>query len=150
MRILAYGFLSAIALICAFSCTQKKDTSLADAARALYEKSVALSNLYTDSMKNAKDSATVLRLSEEFEEALTNLNFKYPADADIEMSEGENDTLANLNLSFAHLRDSLLYRIAHPLVLAADSVASDSTAVPADNADMDTQTTSRKAGARGQ
>lgn len=43
------------------------------------------------------------------------------------MSEGENDTLANMTLHYAALRDSLLYRLANPLVLMQDSVARDST-----------------------
>lgn len=98
-------------------------------------------------MRLAKDSATVLRLSEGFEEALTHLNFEYPADADIDMSEGENDTLANMNLRFAHLRDSLLYRIAHPLVLAADSIAADSTAVDSPALPAAPQATSQKTAA---
>ncbi|MDE6297166.1 MAG: hypothetical protein K2L89_04905, partial [Muribaculaceae bacterium] len=91
----------------------------------LYKKSISLIKLYTDSFASAQDSATLLELNERFESALTNLNFKFPAETCLEISEGENDTLTNLTERIIILRDSLLYSYAHPIE-ASDSLAKDS------------------------
>lgn len=129
MRILFYISVAAVCVMALWGCGAKNDDSRAANARALFERSVRLNAQYTDSMRAARDSATILRLSEQYEEALTQLNFEYPADTDPDMSEGENDTLINLTRRFVTLRDSLLYRLAHPLVLRPDSLPADSAAL---------------------
>lgn len=73
----------------------------------------------------ASDSATLLELNERFEHALTNLNFKFPAETCLEISEGENDTLTNLTEKIIILRDSLLYSYAHTIE-RNDSIPADS------------------------
>ncbi|MDE5789929.1 MAG: hypothetical protein K2H96_01690 [Muribaculaceae bacterium] len=94
-------------------------------ASELYHKSVRLLKLYTDSFAMATDSVTLLGLNERFSSSLTALNFKYPSETCLEISEGENDTLTNLTERIIDLRDSLLYVYAHPVV--SDSLVSDST-----------------------
>lgn len=95
------------------SCGNNDEKSRKPEARTLYEKSLQISKLYLDSLKFAKDSAEVERLSKAYEEAITNLNYSYPPDLGLEISEGENDTLTNITLKYVALRDSLLYRFAH-------------------------------------
>lgn len=123
MRRLLYfaGIALSAIVIGATSCGNSEGDARGKSARELYEKTIRLNARYTDSLRVAKDSATVERLSKSYEEALTRLNFEYPADTDLEMSEGENDTLVNINLRYVSLRDSLLYRFAHPIVLVQDS-----------------------------
>lgn len=127
MRRLLY-LSGAVACLCTAlgGCSGKNEDTRGAQARSLYEKSLTLVRSYSDSMARAKDSAAVERLSEAYDEAVTKLNFNYPADTDPDMSEGENDTLARLTLRFVSLRDSLLYRFAHPLA-TPDSLASDTT-----------------------
>lgn len=128
MKILLYVALAGALALGAAGCRQKDDGGRAANARALFERSVRLNALYTDSLRCAGDSATILRLSAAYDDALTHLNFEFPAETDPDMTEGENDTLITLTRRFVTLRDSMLYRLAHPLVLRADSVAADSLA----------------------
>lgn len=95
----------------------------------LYHESVQLVRTYTDSMRIARDSATVNRVDKSFEGELTRLNYKYSPEAYLGISQGQNDTLTRLTIRFVELRDSLLHRIAHPIVLVTtDSIAADSLA----------------------
>ncbi|MCM1369822.1 MAG: hypothetical protein NC204_05555 [Candidatus Amulumruptor caecigallinarius] len=92
-------------------------------ARQLYLKSVQLTEKYTDSLKLAKDSAEVLRLSANYEDAMTKLNFSFPSDIDQKMSEGENDTIKRASMNFVALRDSLLIILSGRTAQVADSLA---------------------------
>ena len=94
-------------------------------ARELYGRSLKLLRLYTDSTKASRDSATLLALAERFDKKLTNLNYEYPPETTLMFTEGENDTVIRLTARYVELRDSLLYRFAHPLEVR-DTVASDS------------------------
>lgn len=120
------------------SCTHEKRNAKREYATTLYYRSVSMIKLYTDSMMAARDSITVLGLSERLNNQLTVLNFDCPSDTDLEITEGENDTLMMLTDRIVNLRDSLLYRFAHPLTsadsLAADSVAIRDARIPLDSA----------------
>ena len=118
--------MSVVAAI-AVSCNGTTDDSRAQAAKSLYNRSVSLTLAYTDSMAAAKDSASILRMSKEFDDSLTRLNFNFPADTDLDMSEGQNDTLIRLNRRYVQTRDSMLYHFSHHP--ANDSIAKDSTTV---------------------
>ena len=114
-----------IALTALSGCKKTPNNSLRDDAVDLYRQSVMLIAQYTDSFNCAKDSAKLLELNERFEHDLTALNFKYPSETCLEISEGENDTLTNLTDKIVSLRDSLLYRYANP-IQTSDSIPSDS------------------------
>lgn len=117
MKRLSGIFMMVIMLLCVVvsSCEKKKVNTLREPARELYLKSVALSTKYIDSISHAKDSTILLALFDRYDNDITNLNYSYPAGADYELAEGENDTLKNLSARIIHLRDSLLYAYAHPL-----------------------------------
>ncbi|MDE7437090.1 MAG: hypothetical protein K2M93_01265 [Muribaculaceae bacterium] len=117
MKRLSGIFMMVITLLCVVvsSCEKKKVNTLREPARELYLKSVALSTKYIDSISHAKDSTILLALFDRYDNDITNLNYSYPAGADYELAEGENDTLKNLSTRIIHLRDSLLYAYAHPL-----------------------------------
>lgn len=128
-----------IALICAFSpviisCVKKQDTRLTEEAGKLYKESVRLTLVYTDSVMKATDSTTVHLLTSNFENQLTKLNFKYPADTDIDMDEGQNDTIERLNQRFVTVRDSMLYYFAHRKAIP-DTLANDTTDISASKID---------------
>ncbi len=127
MRKLLYLSLGCAMAIAATGCETKEGDGREEAARTLYERSVSITCQYIDSLNGAHDSATVARITYNLDSELTQLNYSFPPDTHLEISEGENDTLSNLSGRFVQLRDSLLYRFAHPLVLRPDSLASDST-----------------------
>lgn len=121
-RFLPFLFFSGLQLA---SCRQTVVDSHREDAIDLYKKSRKMMKLYIDSFSNASDSATLLELEERFTHDLTALNFKYPSETCLEISEGENDTLTNLTERIVFLRDSLLYAYAHPKE-DADSIPLDS------------------------
>ncbi len=120
-------------LICAAAqgCRNNKKLPDRTPARELYTKSVKLLRLYTDSTLVSRDSATLNGLTERFDKRLTQLNYAYPAETALLFTEGENDTIAKLTAKYVIVRDSLLYRFAHPIARpdtsAQDSLASDTT-----------------------
>lgn len=121
-RIMAVSF--PLGLLLLSGCNKPIDNSKRLNAIDLYVKSVSLITNYTDSFKGATDSATLLELNDNFSSALSALNFKYPSETCLDISEGENDTLTNLTEKIISIRDSLLYLYAHPLV--TDSTLTDS------------------------
>lgn len=125
IRSCRFAIWSFISLILFISCHKPQGNPLRSEAMELYSKSVRLLKVYTDSIANATDSASLLDLQERFTSALTTLNFKYPSETCLEISEGENDTLTNLTERIIFLKDSLLFRYAHPIE-ETDSLASDS------------------------
>ena len=99
-----------------------KSDNNADADR-LFSETCRLTKLYTDSMKNAPDSAILNSLMERFDARLTDINFSVKAETDYNLTEGRNDTIASLIDSLRHAYDSRLYRLAHPINEPADSAA---------------------------
>lgn len=122
MRKLFYVAMTAVLL---GACSSGGEQGRNPSSRRLYEKSVKLLKIYTDKMSAAKDSATVHKLDSAYEADITKLNFAYDANTVLEISESENDTLSSMTIKFAAVRDSLLYRFAHPIVHASDSIAAD-------------------------
>lgn len=114
------------ALICMGSCSKAKEARMTDEARELYKKSMKLSALYTDSMSKAKDSTAVNRLFAAYDDNLTKLNFEYPPDADLDMNEGQNDTIIRASRKIVQLRDSMLKEFGRRPVIEPDSISTDS------------------------
>lgn len=133
MRSLFWAIAAIIAGIAISSCSENNEDSQREAARNLYEKSVKLGRLYCDSMSHAKDSAEVVRLDAAYEAALTKLNFDFPAETDLGISEGENDTLHIYSARYIHLRDSILLVFGNKIHLAGDTIETESETVRAGN-----------------
>lgn len=117
-----------LAMLPLAGCTQKQSNGNADKSQELMQQSIAIASQYRDSVKLARDSATVLRLMDDLDDALTKLNYRYPADIYISSSESQNDVLARVVMRTVELRDSILYRLAHPKT-ASGTAATDSVSV---------------------
>ncbi len=102
-------------IVAAASCKKVVTEGHREEARELYESSVKLISRFTDSVLNAKDSNLILSADKRFEHDLTALNFKYPNETCLEISEGENDTLTSMTERYVHIRDSVLFRLSHPI-----------------------------------
>ncbi|MBD5289094.1 MAG: hypothetical protein HDS26_00220 [Bacteroides sp.] len=89
-------------------CRNESEKNRTGEARALFEASAAMIRSYTDSLRVAKDSASVQELTDHFENAIAKLNFSYPPDTDVALSEYENDTLAMLIDRYLEARQSRL------------------------------------------
>lgn len=125
MKLALLSVLILSASILTGACARKQDSTKADKTHELMRESLTLACQYRDSIKLARDSASVLRLMDGLDDALTKLNYRYPADIYINSSENQNDNLARVIIRTVELRDSILYRLAHPVV-ASDTVATDS------------------------
>lgn len=101
-----------------------KDNSRED-EQAFVAECVAISLAYLDSIENAGDSLTVDSLFVRYDHNLNRLNYKYPPDLYLKLSEGENDTITRITLRIITARDSLLYLFAHRPI-QTDTIVNDS------------------------
>lgn len=114
--------------VCISSCGSGNKDDGRMAQQGYVTESVTISRQYLDSIHNASDSATIARLMKEFDDALTKVNYKYPANLYEDITESENDTMTAVILAVVAARDSALYRLAHPAapidsaVLTQDSI----------------------------
>ena len=123
-HILLLALPALIAVIASGGCRRdNKDTDHAMAAQ-LFGKSVSLINLYTDSMRTARDSAALKRMTNDFDERLAKINFQFPADTDIHLTEQENDSLIKLLDTLVAVRKDREKYI--DVKLRKDSIAHDS------------------------
>lgn len=128
MRALFYMVMSALALCCFIACGPEKKVKDRTAAHSMFAKIVSLTKSYTSRLENAKDSAEWARLSSEYEDSLVKINFSYPPDTDLLLSEGQNDTIANLVQKYTAVRDARIDAILHPVAIAdtIDTISIDS------------------------
>lgn len=128
MRPATYITVLAAALTLAMTaggCRQKSGDRKRPDAKLLYKESVELGKRYIDSINAAPDSATVERLRDAYDEEATKINYSYPPDTYLSISESENEVLARITsnlLATIHNRQRALG--ARPQ--AADSISADS------------------------
>lgn len=103
----------ATAMLLPAACTHTDNNNNVVKSRQLMKEAINTACLYRDSIKLAKDSATVNRLMADLDIAMTKLNYRYPADIYVNSSENHNELLAKVTERIVELRDSILYSIAH-------------------------------------
>lgn len=91
-----------------FSCKSDKNESERNAAVELYSLTCEVANSYIDSLSNAKDSIEVNRLFEAFDARIDEINMSVRPDTDYELSEDENDTIAQLLDRISEVRSERL------------------------------------------
>ncbi len=89
----------------------------------MYERICKLTEEYTEKVADSPDSASWAAICAEFEDKLDKVNFNYPPDTDLLLTEGQNDTIYTLMLAFLEAKDGRIHRILHP-VIVSDSIAS--------------------------
>lgn len=103
--------LSIIFLLSSVSCVSENENKQNQDAAMLYKESIELGRSYIDSINLAIDTATVNRLMDDYVEKIDKLNFRYPADVDLEMTEGQNDTLAIISARLVNLRKERIKKL---------------------------------------
>lgn len=108
----------------------KSETNVKDRtdAHELFESIVSLTKRYSVMVTGAKDSAEWEKLCTAFEDSLDKINFRFPPDTDLLLSEGQNDTIMNALETFIEVRDARITEILHP-TLPSDTVINDSVDV---------------------
>ena len=91
---LKYLLWAAAVSLFAFSCASNEENEdNHKEAHALFRDQQKLLRQYIDSMKNLPDSVDAEALMTRFQEQSLKINMKYPADTDLDLSEGENEAL---------------------------------------------------------
>ncbi len=127
MRHLTTFFASLIFLTFLFACNGSRGNENNEAARQLFIKSRYLTEEYIDSIKLAKDSASLNRMVENFNIKLTTVNYEFPPDTDLDITEEENDSLIRMFTRFKTTVDDRLKGFAQKN--SPDSISKDSVAV---------------------
>lgn len=91
-----------------FSCSKEKDTVATDPARELFEISSSTLLSMIKSVELAKDSAEVDSINTLIEKRLVEINFNFPPETDMKLSEEENDSLYRLMSEFKKKGDERL------------------------------------------
>ena len=94
--------------------TKVKDRS---AAHDMFQQIVSLTKSYINKVEAAADSAAWENVCMEYEDSLDRINFAYPADTDLLLSEGQNDTIMMLTEKYVRARDKRIQSILHPVVV---------------------------------
>lgn len=125
MKKILYSALTLTVLVCLQSCGPEKKEKDRTAANDMYEHITSLTKAYIKKIEAAEDSAAWARVGLEFEDSLDKVNFRYPADTDLLLSEDQNDTIVHLTDDYVRARDTRILDILHPAVPAdtIDSVA---------------------------
>ncbi len=115
------------------ACTAKDNSHDHDMAAQLFDKSVALLNTYIDSLKVAPDSTEVERLMIHYDVKIASLNFEFPANTDLNLTEEENDSLIRMTqrmVRIRHERDSLFAHRNDSIPLRKDTVTQGKGPIP--------------------
>ena len=125
----AIYFAALIGMTALLSCHHNNNQGNHEVARQLFMKSMYLTEEYIDSLEQARDSASINRIVENFNLKITTVNYQFPPDTDLDLSEEENDSLIRM---FKRM-DSTVEK---KLKAFAGKSASDS--IPADSIALDT------------
>lgn len=109
------------------ACTQKSGDRKRPDAKRLYKESAELGRRYIDSINAAPDSAAIERLRGAYDEAATKINYSYPPDTYLSISESENEVLAritsNLLATIRNRQRALAARLHTTDSISADSIS---------------------------
>lgn len=106
---------------CLISCMKENKTRDRSAAHDMFARITSLTKSYIRKIEAAEDSAAWARVSLEYEDSLDKVNFSYPADTDLLLSEGQNDTIVRLTHDYLRARETRIHKILHP-VIPADTI----------------------------
>ena len=118
---------SILLLLVSVACGSKMEVNENTYHDKLFKGTCKITASYIDSMKNAKDSTSLKGLLERYDLSITTLNFSVPADTDLNLTEGQNDTIATLVDSIRKVyelrMDFLLHHQSRPDSIGSDSIA---------------------------
>lgn len=128
MRNIALAASVAVIALVAAGCSKADGRKDRGDATDMFERIRRLTLEYTEKLESAPDSADWATLCSEFEEKLDKVNFSYPPDTDLLLTEGQNDTIFFLMQEYARIRDERIYGILHPEPVVDSLAVSDSLA----------------------
>lgn len=96
-------------------CSGGKHTEDHSEADSLFQAVTSLTEEYTSKVATATDSAEWAAITSEYEDKLEKINFRLPADTDLMLTEGQNDTIFRLTEAYMAVRDARITAILHPV-----------------------------------
>lgn len=108
-------------LLCSIltACSREKLPTGNQEARILFSQSAELISVFISEINIAKDSVTLDSLQQIFEKNITDLNFKFPPETDLKLTEEENDSLFYL---LNQLKQSLYNKKRELIIVPVDSL----------------------------
>lgn len=126
------GMILMVSMLMVMSCRNGDNADDRTEARELFRQLSELNRSFTSSVASAPDSAAWAKITLAYEDSLAKINFRFPPDTDLEMSQGENDTLFSLTSAYIAARDTRIHEILHPKV-HMDSIAHPDSLTVEDN-----------------
>lgn len=126
MRKIVIATILAAVWLGAISCSKETKSKDRSNAKEMYEQICKLTKDYTEKVADSPDSASWAATCAEFEDKLDKVNFNYPPDTDLLLTEGQNDTIYSLMMAYLEARDGRIHRILHPIALTDTIVNADS------------------------
>lgn len=125
MRGLFYSALISLGIMVLAGCHAENRVIDRNDANDMFQSITTLTKKYTAKMSSVSDSAEWAVLCTAFEDSLDKINFRYPPDTDLLLSEGQNDTIMSLMQEYIKVRDSKIDKIMHPVIVTdtIDSIA---------------------------
>ncbi len=122
---------AALVAICMSAISCSKETKHKDRSNAkdMFERICKLTKEYTEKVADSPDSASWAAICAEFEDKLDKVNFNFPPDTDLLLSEGQNDTIYTLMTAYLEARDGRIHRILHPVIETDTVSVSDSVMI---------------------
>lgn len=117
--------LAAVMSLAAVGCGNGKRVKDRTDAHELFDAVTTLTKSYIAKIAAASDSAVWATLCEEYEDSLDKVNFRFPPDTDLMLTEGQNDTITTLIATYVRVRDERIHSLLHP-VEPSDSIPTDS------------------------
>ena len=105
-----------IASLCIVGCSKEKKYVDRSDAKKMFERICKLTSDYTEILANSADSSGWAKAASEYEEKLDKINFSFPPDTDLLLTEGQNDTIHSLMLAYIKARDERIHEILYPVV----------------------------------
>lgn len=127
-RKIIFSFCAVALLFGIAACGSREKVKDRSDAGSLYQQILSLTEEYTKKISAAGDSASWAILCAEYEDRLDKVNFSFPSDTDLLLTEGQNDTITDLIMDFIKIRDERIESIMHPVVVG-DSISQDSVAI---------------------
>lgn len=112
------------------SCSRHANEAQESDAEMLYARLKGVTERYIDSVKVAKDSVALRELMERYEAKFDKESFATAPNADLMMTEGQNDTLRQLQARLLRLHNERLSALSHEH-LATDTIEAESELHPA-------------------
>lgn len=101
--------ISALLFLSLFSSCKKRDQSNnIEEARELFNNSVELIHETIEKINLSQDSLMVDSLQKDFEKRIVEINFSFPPETDLKLTEEENDSLFSLMKEMRQLTDKKL------------------------------------------